>query len=145
MKIIKKLIYANKIRVVLVKKYIGIQKSLHRLIKDGPTSKLRLKSSVVRLDIWWRYNLQIYDRRNDFLHHLVTGDIKWIRYDNLKKRRSRGQNYSPVYSWSKPTWNPQLESASDYHLFQWMTHGTSHLMKIPTIGSIPGIQKDRRK
>jgi len=27
-------------------------------------------------------------KRKDFLHHIVTGDEKWIHYDNPKKRKS---------------------------------------------------------
>jgi len=27
-------------------------------------------------------------RRKSFLHHIVTGDEKWIRYNNLKRKKS---------------------------------------------------------
>jgi len=50
-------------------------------------------------------------KRKGFLHRIVTGDEKWIHYDNLKKRKSWGSlamfqhrqpSYSEEYSWKKP-------------------------------------------
>ena len=36
---------------------------------------------------------QLFERqkRNGFLHRIVTGDEKWIRYDNPKRRKSWGK------------------------------------------------------
>jgi len=39
-------------------------------------------------------------RKNDFLHKIITGDEKWILYDNLKRRKSwvdlRHRRRSPI-------------------------------------------------
>ena len=46
-------------------------------------------------------------KRKGFLHHIVTGDEKWIHYDNLKKRKSWGSwpcfniESQAEYSWKK--------------------------------------------
>jgi len=45
-------------------------------------------------------------KRKGFLHRIVTGDEKWIHYDNPKKRKSWGppghaSTATAEYSWKK--------------------------------------------
>ena len=41
-------------------------------------------------------------KRKGFLHRIVTGDEKWIYYDNLKKRKSQGPSDHALTSTAKP-------------------------------------------
>ena len=44
-----------------------------------------------RRDVEWHFvtceQLLQWQKRKDFLHHIITGDKKWIYYDNPKHRR----------------------------------------------------------
>ena len=41
-------------------------------------------------DVKWRTIMLQWQKRKDFLHRIMTGDEKWIHYDNHQGRRSRG-------------------------------------------------------
>jgi len=41
-------------------------------------------------------------RKKDFLHKIITGDEKWILYDNPKRRKSWVDPGQPSISTSKP-------------------------------------------
>ena len=41
-------------------------------------------------------------KRKDFLHHIVTGDEKWIHYDNPKKNKSWGPPGHASKFWEQP-------------------------------------------
>ncbi|KAG5322930.1 MOS1T transposase, partial [Pseudoatta argentina] len=72
-------------------------------------------------------------RRKDFLHRIVTGDEKWIHYDNPKRRKSWGKphvakpvkTYLETLKWEvlpHPPYSPDI-APSDFHLFRSMAHG----------------------
>ncbi len=59
------------------------------------------------IDVWLRVNISSKDIKNQkksFLHRIVTGDDKWVFYDNPKRKKSwvdPGQptTWTPKYSW----------------------------------------------
>ncbi|KAG5321439.1 MOS1T transposase, partial [Pseudoatta argentina] len=73
-------------------------------------------------------------RRKDFLHRIVTGDEKWIHYDNPKRRKSHPhrlciwwdqQGVIYYLKWevlTHPLYSPDI-APSDFHLFRSMAHG----------------------
>ncbi|GBP41589.1 Mariner Mos1 transposase [Eumeta japonica] len=48
------------------------------------------------------FNLWIPQKRKGFLHRIVTGDEKWIHYDNPKRRKSWGKPGHASTSSAKP-------------------------------------------
>lgn len=83
----------------------AISKRLHamgKIQKDGKwvPHKLTEENKNRRVDIC--LNLLSRFKRKDFLHNIVTGDEKWILYDNPKRRKAWVDPGQPSTSFAKP-------------------------------------------
>lgn len=96
------------------------QEELSKLLEvDQRTISRRLKSLgfIQKLGNWVPYELKPRDlerrfcmsemllerhQRKSFLHRIVTGDEKWIHYDNPKRKRSYVKPGQPAKSTAKP-------------------------------------------
>ncbi|GBP37932.1 Mariner Mos1 transposase [Eumeta japonica] len=121
--------------------------------------RLKTMGIIQKQGYWVPYKLKLRDidrrfltcelllerqKRKGFLHQIVTGDEKWIHYDNPK--RSHGKRHDKVFllhdnarphvakpvktylgtlKWDvlpHPPYSPDI-APSDYHLFRSMAHG----------------------
>jgi len=65
-------------------------KSLGMIQKQGNWIPYELKPRNVERRFFTCEILLARNKRKGFLHRIITGDEKWIHYDNLKKRKSWG-------------------------------------------------------
>jgi len=56
-------------------------------------------------------------QRKDFLHRIVTGDKKWIFYDNLKKKKYYAKPGQSLPSTSTSTPRPNIHSSNIHALY----------------------------
>ena len=63
-------------------------KLLGMIQKQGNWIPYELKLRNVERRFFTCEMLLVRHKRKGFLHHIITGDEKWIRYDNPKKRKS---------------------------------------------------------
>jgi len=81
-------------------------KSLGMIQKQGNWVPYELKPRNVERRFFTCEMLLARHKRKGFLHRIVTGDEKWILYDNPKKRKSWGSpghasTSTAEYSWKK--------------------------------------------
>ncbi|KAG5319461.1 MOS1T transposase, partial [Pseudoatta argentina] len=72
---------------------------------DESTVSKRLKGlgMIQKQGHWVPYELLLHrQKRKGFLHRIVTGDEKWIHYDNPKRRKSWGKPGHASTSSAKP-------------------------------------------
>ena len=81
-------------------------KSLGMIQKQGNWVLYELKPRNVERRFFTCEMLLVRHKRKDFLHRIVTGDEKWIHYDNPKKRKS----------WGPPGFN--IDSQAEYSLIK---------------------------
>ena len=65
-------------------------KSLGMIQKQGNWVQYELTPRNVECRFFTCEMLLAWHKRKGFLHRIVTGDEKWIRYDNTKKKKSWG-------------------------------------------------------
>ena len=70
--------------------------------KQGNWVPYELKPRDVERRLFACEQLLERQRRKGFLHRIVTGDEKWIHYDNLKRRKSCGVPGHAFTSMAKP-------------------------------------------
>jgi len=77
-------------------------KSLGMIQKQGNWVPYELKPRNVECQFFTCEMLLTRNKRKGFLHCIVTGDEKWIHYDNPKKRKSWGPPSHASTSTAKP-------------------------------------------
>jgi len=77
-------------------------KSLGMIQKQENWVLYELKPRNVERRFFTCEMLLVRHKRKDFLHRIVTGDEKWIHYDNPKKRKSWGPPDHASTSTAKP-------------------------------------------
>jgi len=77
-------------------------KSLRMIQKQGNWVPYELKPRNVERRFFTCEMLLARHKRKGFLHRIVTGDEKWIHYDNPKKRKSWGPPGHASTSTAKP-------------------------------------------
>lgn len=77
-------------------------KSLGMIQKQGNWVPYELKPRDVERRLCMSEMLLARNKKKSFLHRIVTGDEKWIHYDNPKKRKSWVKPGEPSTSTAKP-------------------------------------------
>lgn len=77
-------------------------KSLGMIQKQGNWVPYELKPRDVERRLCMSEMLLARNKKKSFLHRIVTGDEKWIHYDNPKKRKSWVKPGEPSISTAKP-------------------------------------------
>ncbi|GFV70070.1 mariner Mos1 transposase [Trichonephila clavipes] len=77
-------------------------KVMGRIQKQGNWVPHELKPRYVERCLFACEQLLARQRRKGFLHRIVTGDEKWVRYDNPKRRKSWGYPGHASTSSAKP-------------------------------------------
>ncbi|KAG5318106.1 MOS1T transposase, partial [Pseudoatta argentina] len=75
----------------LSKETASERRELLNLLEHRTTSFTFYRADPVEKSEPSRELLLQRQKRKDFLHRIVTGDEKWIHYDNLKRRKSWGK------------------------------------------------------
>jgi len=135
-------------------------KSLEMIQKQGNWVPYELKPRNVECRFFTCEMLLARHKQKDFLHRIVTGDEKWIHYDNPKKRKSWGSPGHASTSITKPNihgkqlilciWWDQLGVVYNYELLKPNETITGALYTIDeieptiqgkTLTTIPGMTK----
>ena len=77
-------------------------KAMGMIQKQGNWMPYELKSRDVERRLFACEQLLERQRRKGFLHRIVTGDEKWVHYNNLKRRKSWGVPGHASTSTAKP-------------------------------------------
>jgi len=78
-------------------------KSLGMIQKQGNWVPYELKPRNVERRFFTYEMLLARHKRKGFLHRIVTGDKKWIHYDNPKKRKSWGPGHLAMLQHRQPS------------------------------------------
>ena len=102
--------------------------------KQGNWVLYELKSRDVEQYFFAYEQLLQKQNRKGFLHRIVTGDEKWVYYDNSKRRKSWGM---PEYA-STSTDRPNIHSAKVMLCFWWDQFGVVYYETLKPNETITG-------
>ena len=87
--------------------------------KQGNWVPHELKPRDVERRFWMSEMLLECHKKKSFLHRIVTGDEKWIHYDNANRKRSYVKRGQPA----KSTANPNIHGANVMLCIWWDQKG----------------------